>query len=98
MTQADLSAPRRTKLGVFALVAVLHVLAVLALIRAFAPDFSAKAVETVVSAFSVTVTTPPPSPEPSKEPDKAGAAAEVGKVVGQQVTVRMHNNTNCVYK
>jgi periplasmic protein TonB len=77
MTEADLSAPRHTKIGVFALVALLHVLAVLALIRAFAPDFSAKAVETVVSAFSVTVTTPPP--EPSKEPEKAGAAAEVGK-------------------
>ena len=79
MTEANLSAPRRTKVGVFALVAVLHVLAVLALIRAFAPDFSTKAVETVVSAFTVTVTTPPPAPEPSKEPDKAGAAAEVGK-------------------
>ncbi len=79
MTEADLSAPHRTKVGVFALVAVLHVLAVLALIRAFAPDFSAQAVETVVSAFSVTVTTPPPSPEPSKEPEKAGAAAEAAK-------------------
>ena len=79
MTEADLSSPRHTKVGVFVFVAALHVLAVLALIRAFAPDFSAKAVETVVSAFSVTVTTPPPSPEPSKEPEKAGAAAEVGK-------------------
>jgi periplasmic protein TonB len=79
MTEADLSAPRHTKIGVFALVALLHVLAVLALIRAFAPDFSAKAVETVVSAFSVTVTTPPPSPEPSREPEKSGAAAEAGK-------------------
>ncbi len=79
MTEADLSSPRRTKVGVFVFVAALHVLAVLALIRAFAPDFSAKAVETVVSAFSVTVTTPPPSPEPSKEPEKSGAAAEVGK-------------------
>ncbi len=77
MTEADLSAPRHTKIGVFALVALLHVLAVLALIRAFAPDFSAKAVETVVSAFSVTVTTPPP--EAAKEPEKSGAAAEVGK-------------------
>ncbi len=77
MTELDLSAPRHTKVGVFVLVAALHVLAVLALIRAFAPDFSAKAVETVVSAFSVTVTTPPP--EQAKEPEKAGAAAEVSK-------------------
>jgi protein TonB len=89
MTKADLSAPRRTKLGVFALVAVLHMLAVMALIRAFAPDFSARAVETVVSAFSVTVTTPPPSPEPSKQPEAAGAAAEAGKkAVAREVNAR----------
>lgn len=79
MTELDLSAPRHTKAGVFVLVAVLHVLAVLALIRAFAPDFSAKAVETVVSAFTVTVTTPPPTPESSEQPKSAGAAAEAGK-------------------
>ena len=79
MSEVDLSAPRRTKVGVFVFVGVLHVLAVMALIRAFAPDFSAKAVETVVSAFSVTVTTPPPEPEPSKQPEPAGAAAPAGK-------------------
>jgi periplasmic protein TonB len=89
MTEADLSAPRHTKFGVFVLVAVLHVLAILALIRAFAPDFSAKAVETVVSAFSVTVTTPPPAPEPSTEPETAGAAAEAGKkAVAREVNAR----------
>ncbi len=79
MTEIDLSAPRHTKVGVFVLVAVLHVLAVLALIRAFAPEFTAKAVETVVAAFAVTVITPPPSPEPSKAPESAGAAAAAGR-------------------
>jgi protein TonB len=80
---ADLSATRGTKAGVFVLVALLHVVAVLALIRAFAPDFTQKAVEQVVSAFTVTITTPepsptPPPPPPRPEPD-AGAAGNVGK-------------------
>lgn len=77
MNEADLEAPPQAKLGAFVLVLLLHVAVILALIRAFAPDFTAKAVETVVTAFSVTVTTPPP--EPAKEPEPAGAAAEAGK-------------------
>ena len=89
MTELDLSVPGRTKIGVLALVALLHILAVMALIRAFAPDFSARAVETVVSAFSVTVTTPPPSSEPSKQPEAAGAAAKAGKkAVAREVNAR----------
>ncbi len=77
MNEADLEAPPEAKLGAFALVLLLHVVAILALIRAFAPDFTAKAVDSVVTAFSVTVTTPPP--QPAKEPEPAGAAAEAGK-------------------
>ncbi len=76
---ADLSAPRGTRLGVIVLVALLHVAALLGLIRAFAPDFTAQVAKTVLSTFSVTVVTPPPAPEPSKEPERAGAAAEAGK-------------------
>ncbi len=76
---ADLSAPRGTRLGVIVLVALLHVAALLGLIRAFAPDFTAQVTKTVLSTFSVTVVTPPPAPEPSKEPERAGAAAEAGK-------------------
>jgi len=79
MDTIDLKPPPRTRVGVFIAVALLHVLAVLALIRAFAPDFTTQAMETVVSTFSVTVTTPPPQPEPSKQPKPAGAAAEAGK-------------------
>lgn len=76
---ADLSAARGTRLGVVVLVALLHVAALLGLIRAFAPDFTAQVTRTVLSTFSVTVVTPPPAPQPSKEPEPAGAAAEAGK-------------------
>lgn len=76
---ADLSAARGTRVGVIVLVALLHVAALLGLIRAFAPDFTAQVTRTVLSTFSVTVVTPPPAPQPSKEPEPAGAAAEAGK-------------------
>ena len=79
----DLSAPPRTRRLVAALVIGLHVVAVLGLIQAFAPGFTAKVTEQVISTFTVTVTvtTPPPSPKPPppKAPDKAGAAAPEGK-------------------
>ncbi|MDP3907932.1 TonB family protein [Novosphingobium sp.] len=76
---ADLSTPRGTRLGVIVLVGLLHVAALLGLIRAFAPDFTAQVTRTVLSTFTVTVVTPPPAPAPSKEPERAGAAAEAGK-------------------
>ena len=78
----DLSAPPRTRRLVAALVIGLHVVAVLGLIQAFAPGFTALVAEQVISTFTVTVTTPPPSPkppEPPRAPDKMGAAAPVGK-------------------
>lgn len=89
MTAADLRAPRATRVGVFMMVALLHVAVFFALLRAFAPDFAAGAVDKVVSAFSVTITTPPPSPtpSPSKQPERSGAAAEAGKkAVPREVT------------
>ncbi len=83
---ADLDSSPRTKAGVAVLVVLLHVIVVLGLIRAFAPDFAAKAVETVVSTFTVTITAPPP-PEPAKAPDKAGAAGDPGKkAIAREVT------------
>ena len=77
----DLSAPRRTKLGVALLVIGLHVLLVMALVRAFTPDFAAKVVDTVMATFSVTVTTPPlPDPvPPPKAPEPAGERGNEGK-------------------
>jgi protein TonB len=70
--------PRRTRLGVALLVVVVHVLAILGLVRALAPDFSAKAVKTVLSSFNVTITAPP-TPKPSPEPARAGKAGDPGK-------------------
>lgn len=77
----DLSSPRRVKLGVAIGVILLQVVVVLGLIRAFAPDFASKAVESVMSTFSVTVTTPPPPPppEPKVAEKEAGASGAEGK-------------------
>ena len=77
----DLSATRRTKLGVALLVIGLQVLLVMALVRAFTPDFAAKVVDTVMATFSVTVTTPPlPDPPlPPKAPEPAGKSGNAGK-------------------
>ena len=58
--ELDLTAPRRVKLGVIVLVTLLHLIAILALIRAFAPDFTAQAVETSPR--------PSPSPSPPRRP------------------------------
>ena len=83
MTRADLSTPRGLRLGVGLLVALLHLAAILALIRAFAPEFTGRVADEVIAAFTVTVTSPPPppsapSPEP-RAPDKAGAEGEAGR-------------------
>ena len=75
----DLSAPRRTKVGVALLVIALQLLLVAGLIRAFTPDFAAKVAQTVLNTFSVTVTTPPMPPPPPKAPEPAGRSGEEGK-------------------
>jgi protein TonB len=69
----------RTKLGVIVVVIVLHVLAIAGIIRAFAPGFTSRVADVVLSTFTVTVVTPPPAPEPSKAPEKAGASGAQGK-------------------
>lgn len=71
--------PARTKLGVILFVALLHVVVLLGLVRAFAPDFTAKAVEKVLSTFTVTITAPPPPPPPAEKPKAAGDTGEAGK-------------------
>lgn len=72
--------PVRTKLGVILFVALLHVVVLLGLVRAFAPDFTAKAVETVLSTFTVTITAPPPPPPPpAEQPKAAGDQGAAGK-------------------
>ncbi len=80
MAKADLSTPRRGRIAIALVVIVLHLFAVLALIRAFAPDFTAKVADQVVAAFTVTTTSPPPSPTPpAKTPDKPGTAGDAGR-------------------
>jgi len=82
MTRADLRAPRRMKLGAVVLVAALHVLAVVALIRAFAPEFTGIVADRVIAAFTVEVSSPEPSPTPTpkpRDPEQSGAAAPAGK-------------------
>lgn len=76
----DLAAPPRTRALVMALVALIHVLLVLGLIRAFAPDFASQVTDRVLATFNVTVTPPPPPPpQPAPRQEKAGAASEAGR-------------------
>lgn len=77
--ELDLAPPRRVRLGVIVLVALLHLAGILALIRAFAPDFTAQAVQTITRSLTVTITAPPPSPRPPAQPEPAGAAGETGR-------------------
>lgn len=75
-----MAAPNRTRLGVMLLVAVLHLAAILGLIRAFAPDFTEQAVDRVLSTFTVTITAPPPPPPPpAPQPKAAGAEGQAGQ-------------------
>ena len=74
--EADLSTPRPMRIGVVLFVALLHVVAVLALVRAFAPDFTAAVVEDVTEAFTVIITTPTPTPAPA--PSAAAPAGDEG--------------------
>lgn len=89
MSGVDLSAPPSVRVGAFVLVAVLHVLAVVALIRAFAPDFANTAVATVVATFTVAATAPTPTPTPAPPPaPKSGAAAGAAGAAGKHAVPR----------
>lgn len=85
---------RRPRWGLIVLIVILHVLAILGLIRAFAPDFAGSVIEQASSLVSFNVEEPPPppepapepSPDPSPEPDE-GASGEVGEeAVPREVT------------
>ena len=70
---------RSPRWGTLALVVAGHLVVGAGLIRAFAPQFPAQAIEAVGSLVTVTITTPPePTPAPSPEPD-AGAAGDQGR-------------------
>lgn len=80
MTRADITSPRRTRIGVAIVVALIHMLAIFALIRAFAPDIPGRALRQVTEALTVIVPAPSPSPEPTPEnTQEAGAAGETGR-------------------
>lgn len=84
MTRAEGYSPRKLRPGVVIVVALLHVALVVALVRGFAPEFTAQVADRVFSAVTVTITAPPPKPPslpaaPSQAAEAAGAAGEAGK-------------------
>ena len=65
---------RRPRWGTLLLVVLLHLAALVGLVRVFAPDFTAEVIEGATSLVTVTVTTPPdpePVPEPEAQPEPA---------------------------
>ncbi|CDO37008.1 TonB family protein [Novosphingobium sp. KN65.2] len=84
MSKADLKPERKTRLGVVAIVAVLHLAAIAALVRAFTPQFAATVLDGVTQAFTVSVEAPLPRPTEtppvaSSPSEEEGAAAPPGK-------------------
>ena len=79
----DLKPSRAARIGFALAIALLHLVVLYGLMRAFAPDFTAATVDKALSAFTVTITTPPPPPaEPKDRPEPApaeGAAGEEGR-------------------
>lgn len=87
----DLAPPLRVRLRVVVLVGLLHVLAVVGLIRAFAPDLAGRVVEGVVSTFAVPAPSPSPSPTPDPSPvpqAKGGEAAGAAGAAGRKAVPR----------
>lgn len=74
------SRSRRPRAGTLALIVLLHLAAIYALGKAFAPQVAASVEDAVLSSITVTVETkqydPPPEPEPEPDP---GAASEEGE-------------------
>ena len=70
---------RRPNIWIMILIGVLHVGIFYALIRALAPTVVAGVEDTVISAFTVTVTAPEEKPEPEPQPEDQGAQGDPGK-------------------
>ncbi|MEP6869771.1 MAG: energy transducer TonB [Novosphingobium sp.] len=75
MYHADLTSPRPVRIGAFAAVAALHLGLFLALLRAFAPDFTHEVAGQVLATFTVT---PPAEPPPPPPPVKNGREVQAG--------------------
>ena len=80
--------PKRPRWGLLALIAGLHVLAIIGLARALAPDFTSSVIERASALVTIDIAPPPPPlppppppepvPEPSSAPDE-GAAGNPGR-------------------
>ncbi len=88
------AARRRPRWGLIALLIGLHVLAIIGLARAFAPDFTSSVMEQAASLVTVPVTPPPPpepeplpepSPDPSPRIDEGAAAPEAPEATPRAV-------------
>lgn len=85
MVDAELKPSRRARLGVAAVVALLHLAAAGVLIRAFAPDIGAAVLGPATEVFDVAIPAPQPSERPTPKPSSRaapqaqGAAAAAGK-------------------
>ena len=82
---------RKPRWGTLLLIGALHVLAIVGLARAFAPDFTQAVIEEAGSLVTVTVRTPPepeatPSPEPTPQPDEGAAGEEGRRATPREVT------------
>lgn len=79
---AKLKPTRRTRAATLVVVALLHVLAGIAIVQAFAPDLTAAVADRARSVLTVTISSPEPTPNPPPNaealPDE-GAAAEAGR-------------------
>lgn len=90
MEQGKNSAPSRSRprWGTLALVLAGHLVVGAGLIRAFAPQFPAQAIEAVGSLVTVTITAPPePTPTPSAQPDSGAAGEEERKATAPEVRI-----------
>jgi len=77
---------RRPRLGTLLLVALLHVLAIYGLARAFAPDLTGAVERQVFEAVTVTITAAPEeTPTPEAEPDPGASGEEGREAVPQEV-------------
>lgn len=76
---SDNPASERTRWRVLAAIIGLHVLALVGLVHAFAPQFSASVVKQAGRLVTVTVRTYEDPPKPAPEPEAAGASGEAGR-------------------
>ena len=79
---------KRPRWWLVVLIILMHVAALYGLAKALAPDFTGSIEESVVEAFTVTITSPPdpPPPENQSEPDEGAQGAPGKEAVPEPVT------------